>query len=281
MTNIAKLDQYGLLQVTGERRARVPARAADQRRREPRARAGALRRLVLGQGPAAGDFSRRAQRRRLPAAALARPRARGGQAPVDVRPALQGEDRGCERAMAAVRPLGARASGDRLSVSENDGCDRGPDRCRTGPCVLAPQASIAPSEPNAAASDWALAEIRAGRPLISAGDAGPVRAADGEPRAGRRRGFQEGLLPGTGNRRARAVPRRGEAAHGTGCAARRCSRDRNSTRRRAGRGERHGRQCRRRRIAGGVADRRDRGKSPIRAQPQSAALEVLPLPYSQ
>ena len=41
---------------------------------------------------------------------------------------------------------------------------------------------------------WTLEEIRAGRPLITARHAGPVRAADGEPRDARRRRLPEGLL---------------------------------------------------------------------------------------
>ena len=56
--------------VHGRRRARVPARAAHQRHRAPGAGPARLRRLVLGQGPAAGDVSsscRSAQR--IPAAA--------------------------------------------------------------------------------------------------------------------------------------------------------------------------------------------------------------------
>src|ERR1700674_3701269 len=43
---------------------------------------------------------------------------------------------------------------------------------------------------------------------------GPVRAADGQLRGARRRRLPQGLLSRAGNRRACAIPRPGEAAHG-------------------------------------------------------------------
>src|SRR5581483_1801245 len=48
-------------------------------------------------------------------------------------------------------------------------------------------------------------------PVGDGRDAGPARAADGEPGAHRRRELHQGLLHGSGDRRARAAPRHGEA----------------------------------------------------------------------
>ena len=151
-------------------------------------------------------------RRGLPAAARARPRRAGGEAPVDVRPALQGEDRRRERTPGRsigvwdadlARP-GRRveaATSPRFASASGAFCSSG----RAASC----------SEPaNADEAQWTLQEIRAGRPLITARDAGPVRAADGELRDDRRRRLPEGLLSRPGDRRARAVPRPGEAPHG-------------------------------------------------------------------
>ena len=73
----------------------------------------------------------------------------------------------------------------------------------------------------------ASAPLRAGRRrMVRGGDprgppahhrrhAGPVRAANGESRDSRRRGFPQGLLPRPGDRGARAVSRPGKAAHGS------------------------------------------------------------------
>src|SRR5262245_18314781 len=75
----------------------------------------------------------------------------------------------------------------------------------------------APGPAARAASGQARGRLDAGRdPRRPAahhrGDAGPVRAADGEPRGPRRRRLPEGLLSRPGDRRARPVPRPGEAA---------------------------------------------------------------------
>src|SRR5687768_14596872 len=77
------------------------------------------------------------------------------------------------------------------------------------------------------------------------GDTGQVRAADGEPGKAGRGGFQEGLLPRPGDRRARPASGRGQAAHDAPAAAPGDQRQaRRRIQRRRDRGQRRGRSPR-------------------------------------
>ena len=107
----ARLNRYGLLAVTGaDARDFLHAQLTNDIAKLA-ARARRARRLVHRQGPPARHHAGDPVARRLPAAARAGPRARGGQAPVDVRAALQGEDRRRERRLGAVRRLGRGLAG--------------------------------------------------------------------------------------------------------------------------------------------------------------------------
>ena len=116
-------------------------------------------------------------------------------------------------------------AGESLAVSERDGAiSIGIDAGRR--LVLAAEGLFAP---NAPADDWALAEIRAGRPLIEqpTQDQFVPQMVNLELAGGV--DFQQGLLSGAGSGRARAVPRRGQAAHGPPARRGAASRDRSCT----------------------------------------------------
>ena len=77
---------------------------------------------------------------------------------------------------------------------------------------------------------WRWLEVRERHRHDRGGDGRPLRAADGQLRARRRRRFPEGLLPRPGGRRAQPVPRHDQAPHLPLRLRRRCRpRDRTSS----------------------------------------------------
>ncbi|MEK6245443.1 MAG: folate-binding protein [Pseudomonadota bacterium] len=176
--------------------------------------------------------------------------------------------------------LWGQGSGDPLSVSENGGSITvriDPDRS----LVFAPEPSSSRYSPNASSGDWALAEIRAGRPLIaqSTQDQFVPQMVNLDLAGGV--DFRKGCYPGQ-----EIVAR----AQYRGTVKRRMYRLRGGPLQPGQElysddtpGQASG-------IVVNAAGDESlavlqvsaiEAKSPIRAQPQAAALEVLPLPYSQ
>jgi tRNA-modifying protein YgfZ len=170
--------------------------------------------------------------------------------------------------------------GDRLAVSESGGAITvriEPDRS----LVFAPEPSSSRFSPNASPEDWALAEVRAGRPLIvqSTQDQFVPQMVNFELTGGV--DFKKGCYPGQ-----EIVAR----AQYRGTVKRRMYRLRGGALR-PGQdlysddtpGQASGT------VVNAAGDESlavlqtsaVEAKSPIRAEPQAAALEILPLPYSQ
>ena len=171
------------------------------------------------------------------------------------------------------------AAGDPLSVSESDGSITvriEPDRS----LVFVPEPSSSRFSPNASPEDWALAEVRAGRPLIvqSTQDQFVPQMVNLELAGGV--DFKKGCYPGQ-----EIVAR----AQYRGAVKRRMVRLRGAS---LQPGQELYSDDTPGQASGTVVNAAGdeslavlqvsaiESKSPIRAQPQAAALEVLPLPYS-
>src|SRR5438445_1086736 len=199
----------------------MSARPAHQGHRESAAGPRHAGRLVLGEGPPAGEPAGDSRGAGIPAAAGARPRAGGRQEAVDVRPTREGPNRRRERELGTVRRLGRWSS--RAGRRERD-LTSGKHHYRARR-----RRPLSGSRPGgrggARGHDRRGALDLAGNPRRPAadhgGNPGQVRAADGELRRAGRRRLPQGLLSGPGNRRPRAVPRPGEAPHGGRARARR------------------------------------------------------------
>jgi len=279
MTNIATLDQYGLLQAAGDdARAFLHGQLTND-----------IENLAPGQARYAGWCSAKG---RLLATFLVVPFAGGFllQLSHDLVPVVAKRlSMFILRSKVKITDVSGQwaqfgiwgpGKGDPLSVSENDGSiavQIDPDRS----LVLAPDGRYAPNVP---AGDWALAEVRAGRPLIlqSTQDQFVPQMVNLELSGGV--DFRKGCYPGQ-----EIVAR----AQYRGTVKRRMYRLRggvlqpgqdlygDDTPGQAGA------------TVGTVVNTAGdeslavlqtsavEGKSPIRAQPQSAPLEILPLPYSQ
>jgi hypothetical protein len=208
----------------------LPAWPADAGRARTWTRPGAAGRLLLGQGPAAGQLRGLALVARRDAAGLQRrPAAADAEAAVDVRAARQVQAGRCQRRTGAVgpgrarRPPRGRAAAPWAVVRvpcgarTSSACPMRPAmprvtaRCRAGCWCSRRRAGARVA--GARRRHLALAGGAQRRRAHRGGHGRAVRAADGQPRTGGRRQFPEGLLPRPGGRGAQPVPRHAEAAH--------------------------------------------------------------------
>ena len=221
---VCRLADRGVIRAARRRRRDLPPGPAHQRRRGLDADAGATWPASARRRGGCRRASSSGGRPTTSSCWRARPASRAdAEAAVDVRAARQVQAQRCERRDGAVRasPVRPRRRCWAMPLPGNDApharrpAIRLPDAAGMARALLAAPRRRRGRRRRCAAlplATWRWLEVRAAC-HDRGGDGRPLRAADGQLRARRRRRLPEGLLPRAGGRRAQPVPRHDQAPH--------------------------------------------------------------------